>query len=95
MRLPLLVSDRAGCVETLVPEAPGTGMRFDPRDVDALSARLTWMASLPESERREMGRRAEEVVSQWGPERFARGTIEALERARLAGRARTQRNSMM
>ncbi len=71
------------------PRRPRTGMRFDPRDVDALSARLTWMASLPESERREMGRRAEEVVSQWGPERFARGTIEALERARLAGRART------
>ena len=37
--LPLLVSDRAGCVETLVPDPPGTtGRRFDPRDDDELTA---------------------------------------------------------
>ncbi len=85
--LPLLVSDRAGCVETLVPDPPGTtGRRFDPRDEDELTAALAWMAGLPESERRAMGRRAAEVVGRWGPERFARGTIEALE---LAGRRRS------
>ena len=77
--LPLLVSDRAGCVETLVPDPPGTtGRRFDPRDVDDLTAALAWMIGLSEVERREMGRRAAEVVGEWGPGRFARGTIEAL-----------------
>jgi 1,2-diacylglycerol 3-alpha-glucosyltransferase len=86
--LPLLVSDRAGCVETLVPESPCTGMRFDPHDVESIAARLTWMASMPESERQEMGRRAAEVVADWGTDRFARGTIEAIEMARMAERAK-------
>jgi 1,2-diacylglycerol 3-alpha-glucosyltransferase len=80
--LPLLVSDRAGCVETLVPLPEGTtGVRFDPRDVRAIAQQLAWMAGLTESERQNMGRRAAEVVAEWGPERFASGTLEALERA--------------
>ena len=29
-----------------------------------------------------MGRRAAEIVSDWGPDRFARGAIEALDLAR-------------
>ena len=77
--LPLLVSDRAGCVETFVPEPAGTtGRRFDPRDVRELAGALARMASLPDDERRGMGRRAAEVAALWGPERFASGTIEAL-----------------
>jgi glycosyltransferase involved in cell wall biosynthesis len=80
--LPLLVSDRAGCVETLVPDPEGlTGRRFDPLDVDEMAAALAWMAGLPEADRRAMGRRAAEVVDDWGPERFARGMIEAIELA--------------
>ena len=87
--LPLLVSDRAGCVETLVPDPQGsTGRRFDPLDEDELTASLAWMAGLPESERSAMGRRAAEVVADWGPERFARGMIEAIE---LAGVVRRRR----
>jgi 1,2-diacylglycerol 3-alpha-glucosyltransferase len=81
--LPLLVSDRAGCVETLVPDPPGTtGRRFDPRDELELTAALAWISGLPESERQGMGRRAAEVVSHWGPDRFAEGTVEALALAR-------------
>jgi hypothetical protein len=44
------------------------------------------MATLPESERQAMGRRAAEVVSHWGPARFARGTIEALNMAKAQAR---------
>ncbi len=81
--LPLLVSDRAGCVETLVPDPPGTtGRRFDPSDEDDLTSALGWITGVSEDERRTMGRRAAEVVGDWGPSRFARGTIEAL---RIAG----------
>ena len=76
--LPLLVSDRAGCAETLVPA--GTGKRFDPRDEEGLAAGLAWLAGLPLAERLALGRRAAEVVADWGPERFARGTLEALAR---------------
>lgn len=80
--LPLLVSDRAGCAETLVPDPAGTtGRRFDPDDHDALTAALAWVAGLPEVERQALGRRAAAVVADWGPERFAEGTLEALDRA--------------
>ena len=42
---------------------------------------LTWIADLPDEERRAMGRRAVAVVSEWGPSRFARGMIEAVHLA--------------
>ena len=85
--LPLLVSDRAGCVETLVPDPPGTtGVRFDPRDEEALAAHLGWMARLPATERVAMGRRAAVVVAEWGPETFAEGTLQALQMAIGDGR---------
>jgi 1,2-diacylglycerol 3-alpha-glucosyltransferase len=87
--LPLLISDRAGCAETLVPDPPGTtGRRFDPTSIGDLSDALLWMSSLPESERLAMGERAAAVVAEWGPARFARGTLEALELAS----AREQQN---
>src|SRR5262249_13819924 len=87
-RLPLLVSHRAGCAATLVPEPEGTtGARFDPLDVEGLAARLTWMATAPGDLRAVMGRRAAETVALWGPDRFARGVLEALDLARTSGRA--------
>jgi hypothetical protein len=49
------------------------------------------MAGLPEAERLAMGRRAAEVVADWGPDRFARGTLDALERAIAAPRPRRGR----
>jgi glycosyltransferase involved in cell wall biosynthesis len=85
--LPLLVSDRAGCVETLVPDPEGTtGLRFDPLDEDEMTAALAWMAGLPEAERSAMGRRAAEVVDDWGPDRFASGMIDAISMAGGPGR---------
>lgn len=84
--LPLLVSDRAGCAETLVPDPPGTaGWRFDPGDEAGLADALGAMARLPEPGRAAMGRRAASVVADWGPDRFARGTLEALRMAIKAG----------
>jgi glycosyltransferase involved in cell wall biosynthesis len=84
--LPLLVSDRAGCAATLVPEPEGTtGARFDPLDVEGLAAKLLWIATAPAEARAAMGRRAAETVSHWGPDRFARAVLEAVDLAR-AGR---------
>jgi glycosyltransferase involved in cell wall biosynthesis len=80
--LPLIVSERAGCVETLVPRtSTTTGCRFDPFDERELTARLAWMAGLPEAERQALGNRAASIVGEWGTDRFAQGTIEALELA--------------
>jgi glycosyltransferase involved in cell wall biosynthesis len=77
--LPLLVSDRAGCVDTLIPLGePTSGARFDPLNEAEITARLLWMVQLGDSERRAMGRHAAEQVSDWGPERFAQGILEAL-----------------
>lgn len=87
-RLPLLLSERAGCAETLVP-GPGTsGLRFDPCDERAMAASLAWMATRPETERLAMGRRAAEFVAAWGPERFAEGTLRAVELAVASRRRR-------
>jgi glycosyltransferase involved in cell wall biosynthesis len=78
--LPLLVSDRAGCAETFVPDgAESTGLRFDPREVETTAAALNWMAHLPDAERAAMGRRAAEIAGRWGPDRFASGAAEALQ----------------
>jgi 1,2-diacylglycerol 3-alpha-glucosyltransferase len=80
--LPLLISARAGCVETLVPDPIGTtGRRFDPDSVSEITDALRWMANTPEADRLAMGRRASEVVGCWGPERFAQGMLESLEMA--------------
>ncbi|GIW88839.1 MAG: hexosyltransferase [Isosphaeraceae bacterium] len=82
--LPLIVSDRCGCVETLVPEdgPERSGFRVDPRDEAALRERLAWMASAPPELRRRMGQRAQSLVAAWGPDRFAAGMLAAIERAR-------------
>ena len=98
--LPLLISDRAGCVETLVPEPKGTaGLRFDPRSIEEIAESMQWLAEIPEVERQAMGGRAFEVVSQWGPDRFAHGMLTAIElasdrEARRVGRSMTDRKIM-
>ena len=80
--LPLLISDRCGCVETLVPDtSETTGRRFDPDDVESLAASMAWLASLDVTERRMIGQRAERVASEWGAARFAQGMLDAVERA--------------
>ncbi|HEV3121098.1 MAG TPA: glycosyltransferase [Isosphaeraceae bacterium] len=87
--LPLLVSTRAGCVETLVPDPPGdTGWRIDPANEQGLTAHLSHMAALATPRRAAMGARAEEVANDWGPERFARGALEALAIASEIGQGR-------
>ncbi len=80
--LPLLVSDRAGCVDTFVPEgSPITGRRLDGNDVASMAEALAWMAGLPEGERAKLGKNAAAIARKWGPERFATGTLQALELA--------------
>ena len=92
--LPLLVSRRAGCAETLVPEPEGTtGFRFDPLDVEDIASRLSCIATMPGEALDAMGRRAAETVAHWGPDRFARGVLEAYHLAR--GRRRRPIGSLL
>jgi glycosyltransferase involved in cell wall biosynthesis len=91
---PLLISRRAGCAATLVPDPPGTtGIRFNPLDVDELAETLAWIAASTSEALEAMGRRAAEVVSFWGPGRFADGVVEALDLAR-ARRALRRKSSI-
>jgi glycosyltransferase involved in cell wall biosynthesis len=91
--LPLLISSRAGCAETLVPDPLGTtGARFDPFHVERTAEALAWLADRSEAERLDIGRRAREVVSAWGPERFAQGAVEAWE---IARRSASRRPSLL
>jgi 1,2-diacylglycerol 3-alpha-glucosyltransferase len=81
--LPLLVSARAGCAATLVPEPEGTtGGQFNPLDIEEMTTKLAWIAGLPAEDRRAMGQRAAHVVADWGPDRFAQGVVEAIKLAR-------------
>jgi glycosyltransferase involved in cell wall biosynthesis len=90
--LPILVSRRAGCAATLVPEAEATtGARFDPLDVEEMADRLAWIAAMPAEDLNELGRRAAETVARWGPGRFAQGVMEAIE---LANERRRPQRSM-
>ena len=57
------------------------GWQINPEDTQDLTTRLLQMYRLDESVRLEMGRRGEEIVSNWGLKRFCSG---ALESAKLA-----------
>jgi glycosyltransferase involved in cell wall biosynthesis len=98
--LPLLLSERAGCAETLAPPPVGTtGRQFDPRSITEMTAALKWLAELPDAERLAMGNRAFETVSQWGPRRFASGTLTAvdlaIDRERRRGRLKRSADTVL
>lgn len=82
--LPLLVSDRAGCVETFIPldgvESP-TGFRIDGNDIGGMAAALRRVAALTEADRLAMGGRSSAISKLWGPERFAKGAAESIGKA--------------
>jgi glycosyltransferase involved in cell wall biosynthesis len=80
--LPLLVSERAGCAPTFVPEPQGiTGARLNPFDLEDITLKLAWLSRLSDEERQVMGERAAGIADQWGPRRFAEGFLEAIELA--------------
>lgn len=69
--LPVIVSDRCGCVEDLV--VPGeNGYRFNPAAEGDLESKLTQMELVGPQKRSEMARRSREIVSNISPERWAR-----------------------
>ena len=85
--VPLLISERAGCAETLVPDPPGTtGYRFDPSKPDSIADAISRLIRLSRPDRAAMGRRARRVVSDWGPARFAEGMVGAIAFARARAR---------
>src|SRR5262249_20696744 len=68
--LPVIVSERCGCVPELLQ---GNGFTFDPADVYELTARLLEMASLSDQERKHLGDTSYRIAANFAPERFGEG----------------------
>jgi 1,2-diacylglycerol 3-alpha-glucosyltransferase len=72
--LPVIVSNRCGCVPELVN---GNGSTFDPTNENELATQLVEMAALPDQERKDLGDNSYKIAANFAPERFGEG----LERA--------------
>jgi glycosyltransferase involved in cell wall biosynthesis len=77
--LPVLVSDRCGCAADLVQEGVN-GFTFDPYNIEAL-AQLMLKISAFNFPLSDFGDASRQIISEWGPERFARGLHDAVETA--------------
>jgi glycosyltransferase involved in cell wall biosynthesis len=78
--LPVIVSNRCGCVPELVKDGIN-GFTFDPGDQEQLTSRLLEMASFSQERREELGKAGSRIVAEFGPERFADGLLRAAESA--------------
>jgi len=72
--LPVIVSERCGCVPELVQ---GNGFTFDPTNEHELTARLLEMASLSDEERKRLGDNSYRIAANFAPERFGEGLQRA------------------
>jgi glycosyltransferase involved in cell wall biosynthesis len=76
--LPIIVSERCGCVPELVQD---NGFTFDPFDESELADRLLKMASLSENERRNLSDASYRISANFAPERFGEGLERAVRAA--------------
>jgi 1,2-diacylglycerol 3-alpha-glucosyltransferase len=72
--LPVIVSERCGCVPELVQD---NGFTFDPMDEHELAAQMLKMTTLADDERRRLADASYGIAANFSPERFGEG----LERA--------------
>src|SRR6266498_659162 len=72
--LPVIVSDRCGCVPELVN---WNGFTFNPLDERDLAERLLEMASLSDNERKKLADASYRIAANFGPERFGDGLEQA------------------
>jgi 1,2-diacylglycerol 3-alpha-glucosyltransferase len=82
--LPVLVSNRCGCAPDLVREGVN-GFTFDPYKADELAHRMVEISALDPVRLTEMGLNSQNMIVDWGPERFARGLRAAVEVALSVG----------
>jgi len=83
--LPVLVSNRCGCVESLIQQGVN-GWTFDPHDLDELAGLMFRVAAMTAEERANLGGRGREIVADWSPERFAQGAWAAIQYCKDARR---------
>ncbi|MFZ0916544.1 MAG: glycosyltransferase [Candidatus Udaeobacter sp.] len=76
--LPVIVSERCGCVPELVQ---GNGFTFNPMDEDELASLLFRMAMLSEDDRKRLGDASYKIAANFSPERFGKGLEQATQLA--------------
>jgi glycosyltransferase involved in cell wall biosynthesis len=72
--LPVIVSNRCGCVPELVQ---GNGFTFDPTDEHELASWLLEMASLSDHDLKQFGETSRRIAARFGPELFGEGLEQA------------------
>lgn len=75
--LPVVVSKTVGSRYDLVRNGEN-GCIFDPCSVDEMAECFGKLSSLSEEERTRMGERSQEIIKDWGPDRFAQGLWKAV-----------------
>ena len=78
--LPVLVSNRCGCAQDLVQEGVN-GFTFDPYNVEQLAGLMLQISAFQPFRLSAFGDASREIISHWGPERFAAGLQQAVETA--------------
>jgi glycosyltransferase involved in cell wall biosynthesis len=82
--LPVLVSNRCGCAQDLVKDGIN-GFTFDPCNVEQLAELMFQISAFQPFRLSAFGDASRELISQWGPERFASGLKSAVESAMGVG----------
>ncbi len=83
--LPVLVSNRCGCVPELVKDGYN-GFVFDPFDIEKLAGLMASLSAHPKLAR--MGRHSQEIINRWSLDTFAESMARAVEAALAAGSGR-------
>jgi 1,2-diacylglycerol 3-alpha-glucosyltransferase len=78
--LPVIVSNRCGCVPELVHENVN-GFTFDPYNEEDLTSRLLAMSSMRQEELAKFGKASSEIIAEHDVDRFAQGLKNAAELA--------------
>lgn len=78
--LPVLVSNRCGCAHDLVQDGCN-GFVFDPGDEENLAILMQRVSGLTPGKLSAMGTASQEIITHWGPERFADGLTRSVEMA--------------
>lgn len=76
--LPVLVSERCGCVPDLVQNGRN-GFTFDPFDINEIADRMLEIVTMNVQDRQAMGDTGKKIIAQWSPEAFAKGLQSAAD----------------
>lgn len=77
--LPVVVSERCGCVTDLV-QHERNGLIFDPEQPNQLTRCLTQIIDMTDADRADMGRAGQDIIAPFSPENVAREMLAGFEK---------------